>query len=756
MKSRRFKLLHIPASIAVVFGGIWGCDSGRMVQNAQYQRQSTETGSYFDPSRTGYLAPGTSAHARASRTTVAPVGPSEEIWIITPPPDRTGISKRDGVDLLGGFGGDGLVDPLIFDAFDEDATLRDLVDPCGGIIGIPSHRGTSTPAFVPVPLEHTSVEAEISAFVATVDVEQQFHNPYNSKIEAVYVFPLPQDAAVNEFIMTIGERRIRGIIRPREEAEQIYLEARRQGYVASLLEQQRPNIFTQKVANIEPGKRIDVNIRYFHTLAYDDGWYEWVFPMVVGPRYNPPGSNDPINPVSRTGDTRFGGTRGGTNVPYLAPHDRSGHDISLTCEIDAGVNIEEVLCNSHAVDVDARGSSLTRITLSPRDVIPNKDFVLRYRVAGDRIKTAMLTQHDPSKFGGAGHFALMIYPPADLSYIDRRPLEMIFVLDCSGSMEGEPLALAKRAVERALRQLREDDAFQMIRFSDRATMFAAKPQAVNSDTVTRGIDFLNSLSAGGGTRMLDAMDEALDSIEESRCDRDRYIVFLTDGFIGNEDEVLGLMQERLDRRDGHSTRIFSFGIGSSPNRFLLERMAGLGGGVVAYVGLGDSPAEVMDRFIERSSHPALKDISIDFGGMDVRDVQPGRVPDLFAGRPVIITGRYHGEASAEVGVEGVAGTRELSIPVEVSIQEGAISHDGIACIWARSAIAGLENRAMVDDDREIAHVIEELALRYGLASARTSFIAVDGSERTHGAFGTMVPVAVPVPDGVQYQTTVDQ
>jgi Ca-activated chloride channel family protein len=185
-------------------------------------------------------------------------------------------------------------------------------------------------------------------------------------------------------------------------------------------------------------------------------------------------------------------------------------------------------------------------------------------------------------------------------------------------------------------------------------------------------------------------------------------------------------------------------------------MAGLGGGAVAYVGLNDSPAEIMDRFIERSSHPALRDIAVDFNGMDVRDLQPGRVPDLFAGRPVIITGRYDGEASAQIELNGIAGTRELSIPVDVSVHEGSISHHGIACIWARSAIAGLENRVMVDHDREIAHAVEELALRYGLASARTSFIAVDASERTLGNFGTTVPVAVPVPDGVQYQTTVDR
>ncbi len=228
---------------------------------------------------------------------------------------------------------------------------------------------------VPVPLKHTSVVGKIDGYIATVDVTQQFQNPYDSKIEAVYVFPLPDNAAVNEFVMTVGDRKIRGIIREREQAEQIYSEARAQGHVASLLTEERPNVFTQKVANIEPGKQIDINIRYFNTLQYDDGAYEFVFPMVVGPRYNPPATTDGIGAVARGAHGVSGQS---TEIQYLEPHERSGHDVSLSLNIAAGVDIRDVQCINHTVDVKNVSECERLVTLSAADSIPNKDFVLRY------------------------------------------------------------------------------------------------------------------------------------------------------------------------------------------------------------------------------------------------------------------------------------------------------------------------------------------------------------------------------------------
>jgi len=257
-------------------------------------------------------------------------------------------------------------------------------------------------------------------------------------------------------------------IRERREAERIYTDAKRQGYVASLLTQERPNIFTQSVANIEPGKQIDVQITYFHTLAYDNGWYEFVFPMVVGPRFNPPGSTNGIGAVARGAH----GTSGQqTEVQYLKPGERSGHDIALNVDIAAGVAIEEIVCRSHVVAKQVAANDRVTVSLGPNDRIPNKDFVLRYRVAGDRVKSSLITHRDER----GGFFTLMLYPPMDLASLTRQPVEMVFVLDCSGSMSGRPLAQAKQAVERTLRQLGPDDTFQIIRFSYDASRLGRDP-----------------------------------------------------------------------------------------------------------------------------------------------------------------------------------------------------------------------------------------------------------------------------------------
>jgi Ca-activated chloride channel family protein len=595
---------------------------------------------------------------------------------------------------------------------------------------------------VPVPLKHTDVKTNISGYIATVEVTQKFHNPYDGKIEAKYVFPLPQNAAINEFIMTIGDRRIRGIIREREEAERIYEEARRQGYVASLLTQERPNVFTQSVANIEPGKEIDVNIRYFHTLAYADGWYEYVFPMVVGPRFNPPGYTEGVGAVAR-GKHGISGQK--TEVQYLRPGERSGHDISLAVNIEAGVPVEKVVSPSHVIAMNHTGAEKVKVTLSPLDSIPNKDFVLRYKVAGNGIKSALLTHRDER----GGFFTLMLYPPDSLSSLRRKPMEMIFVLDCSGSMSGQPIAKAKTAVERALRRLEPDDTFQIIRFSNDASQLGPAPIPATTANVRRGLDYVRSLRGSGGTMMIEGIKAALDFQHDPR--RLRFVAFLTDGYIGNEVEILGEVHKRL-----RATRIFSFGVGSSPNRYLLERMAKLGRGVVAYVGLDDSAGQVMDLFFERVSHAAMTDIAVDWGGMQVSDMYPEHVPDLFVGRPVILTGRFEGTGSTTVRVRGSVGDESREIALPVNLDDLPATHKGIAPVWARMKIADLADRATYDRLSELPEQVKQVALEYGLMSAYTAFVAVDSLTRTAGDYGTTVAVPVPVPEGVRYKTTVQE
>ncbi len=591
---------------------------------------------------------------------------------------------------------------------------------------------------VPVPLEHTDVKAHVAAYIATVDVTQRFRNPYDTKIEAVYVFPLPQNAAVTEFLMTVGERRIRGLIREREEAERIYEEARAMGQVASLLTQARPNVFEQKVANIEPGKKIDVAIRYFHTLACVDGWYEFVFPMVVGPRYNPAGSTDGVGAVARGRPARSGQA---TEVQYLAPGQRSGHDISLAVEVAAGVPIEEVACSSHVVVTERPGASQLKVGLSPLDSIPNRDFVLRYRVAGEAIKAGLLTHTDDR----GGFFTLMVHPPLTDANVPRKPLELVFVLDCSGSMNGEPIAQAKAAIRRALQSMQPGDTFQVIRFSNSASQLGRKPVDATPKNVARALAYVDSLQGSGGTEMIEGIRAALGFAHDE--DRLRFVVFLTDGYIGNETEILAEVARLLG-----PSRVFSFGVGSSVNRYLLDGMARLGRRAVAYLSLRDSASDVMDAFFARVSRPAMTDVTVDWGGMEVSDVYPRKIADLFVGRPVVLTGRFSGTAGP-VRIRGRVGDSWE----EIAADPGAtVAHRALPAVWARMKIAELTDEAVAAGHGRQAEQILDLALDFGLMSAYTSFIAVDDGSRTGGNHGVTVAVPVAVPEGVRYETTVTQ
>jgi Ca-activated chloride channel family protein len=684
------------AGVALAAGLMSGC----------MRRASSITAlpAYDFAARAPAVGGGLPASGLAHRTISAPAGP-EELWIIARSSDTTAAAT---------------------DESPGSGTLMAKVEE----------------KEVPMPLKHTEVRASVAGYIGSVEVVQQFHNPYSSKIEAVYVFPLPHNAAVNEFIMTIGERRIRGIIRERKEAEEIYQAAKSQGYVASLLTEERPNIFTQSVANIEPGKAIDVTIKYFHTLDYVDGWYEFVFPMVVGPRFNPAGMTDGVGAVPRGGHGQSGQK---TEVQYLKPGERSGHDISLRVEVDAGVAIEEFQCRTHDTTHETSSSGVLLVALKPEEHIPNRDFVLRYRVAGEKIKSSLLTHRDER----GGYFTLMLYPPKELGNLTRQPLELVFVLDCSGSMNGRPIAQAKAAVERGLRLMRPADSFQIINFSMQASQLGPRPLEATPENIQRGLQYLSSLQGGDGTMMIEGIKAALDFPHDPQ--RLRFVCFLTDGYIGNETEILGEIHKRLG-----ASRIFSFGIGSAVNRYLIDHMGKAGRGAVAYVGSRDDAARVMEDFFDRISHPGLLDIAIDWGGMQVSEVFPRRVPDLFVGRPVILTGRFNGEAGNAVRVAGnVAGERfEFAVPTKA---EGATAnHQALPSVWARMKIADLADQSTYDPGAEWAERIKQVALDYGLMSAFTAFVAVDSSRQTEGTEGTTVPVAVPVPEGVKYHTTVPE
>lgn len=615
---------------------------------------------------------------------------------------------------------------------------------------------------LPVPLAHTDVRASIACSISSVEVTQTFANPFSSKIEAVYVFPLPDDAAVSDFVMTIGTRKIRAVIREREEARQIYESAKSQGHHAALLSQERSNIFTQRVANIEPGEKIDVTITYFGSLTYrggEDGGFEFVFPMVVGPRFNPPAGATKSAAGSGVGATAYGGPAASgqsTNVSYLRPAQRSGHDISLSVHVDAGVPIEKIESLSHMVSVthDRASPRCAAVRLDPRDDIPNRDFVLRYRVAGGEARAGMVTHVDER----GGFFSLLITPPEDLKYTRRDPVEFVFVVDTSGSMSGSSLELAKSAVEAALKHLRPEDSFQVVRFAENATAMSTQPLAASWESIDRGVAFTRGLSAGGGTMMITPMRETLEMRTDGK--RRRFVCFLTDGFIGNEADVLGELKGKLGE-----SRVFSVGIGNAPNRTLLNAMARLGRGASAYLSEGDDAAEVMDLFMKRVCAASMSNLKIDFGGLEVSEVYPSKLPDLYVDRPILVTGRFKGSGATTVKITGRMGERgekhSILVPVDANATRGQAR--GLPLVWARQWIAELDDRSKSAGSGTQASgwntnqgEIKDIALRFGLVSAYTSLVAVDGAARTAGTYGTTVAVPVNVPAGVRYETTVQE
>jgi Ca-activated chloride channel family protein len=346
-----------------------------------------------------------------------------------------------------------------------------------------------------------------------------------------------------------------------------------------------------------------------------------------------------------------------------------------------------------------------------------------------------------------GYFTLMLYPPAELARLERRPIEMVFVLDTSGSMAGRPLEQAVAAVEQALDHLGPTDTFQILNFFDRVSGLGPQPVRATPANIDRGRRYLHSLAGAGGTEMINGIRAALGFARDP--ERPRYVTFLTDGYIGNEAEILGEVHRSIG-----AARIFSFGVGNAVNRYLLDGLATEGRGAAAYLALEDSAAEVMQFFFDRISHPALTDVAIDWQGLRVHDVFPARLPDLFVGRPVVVTGRYSGAADGIV-VRGKAATSNVQYRLAANAAgEGA----AIRNLWARLKIEDLSRGGTwtAAPSLEVAGAIRRTALEYGLMSAYTSFVAVDASERTSGARGTTVNQAVPVPSGVRYDTAVSE
>src|SRR5262245_54549905 len=590
------------------------------------------------------------------------------------------------------------------------------------------------------PLKHTDVKAEVSGQLARVTVTQEFHNPFKKKIEAVYAFPLPQSAAVDDMTMIVGDRTVKGKIKRREEAQAIYEAAREAGQTAGLLDQERPNIFTQSVANIAPGAEVKITISYIEFLKYEAGTYEFVFPMVVGPRYIPG------QPTGKQG----GGWAPDTNkvpdgsriTPQVAPQaTRAGHDISIQVNLDTGVPIDGLKSTLHEVDVARTDNRRALVRLKDQATIPNKDFILKFDVAGKKISDAVMTHRGAQ----GGLFTLILQPPERVTAADVTPKELVFVLDTSGSMSGFPIDKAKETMKLALDNLYPEDTFNLITFSGDTHILFPRPVPATRENLLRAQSFLASRQGSGGTEMMKAIRAALEPSDKQ--DHVRIVCFMTDGYVGNDMEVISEIQKHPN------ARVFAFGIGSSVNRFLLDKMAEHGRGEVEYVTLEDDGSAAARRFHERVRNPLLTDIEIDWADLPVADVYPKRIPDLFSAKPLILTGRYTSAARGVIRLRGNLAGQNFVKEIPVDLPESQTEHDSLATLWARTRIddlmsqdyAGIQN---ADPQLDVREAITQLGLEYRLMTQFTSFVAVEEMTVTDGGQPRRIDVPVEMPEGV--------
>ncbi len=584
------------------------------------------------------------------------------------------------------------------------------------------------PTFV-FPLRSTVANADVAGWFASTRMTQTFANPLDRPLEAVYLFPLPTMAAVSDFEMCVGSRRVVGVVRRRAEAEAMYADALRRGRTASLVTQERVNVFTQRVGNIAPGSEVDVTVTYFHPLEYDHGRFEYVFPMTVGPRYCP-SSMDPAAAarVSRpVGDDAV----------------RSGREVAVHVVLDAGAEMGEIDSPSHAIGVRREGRTRAVVDLARRGEVPNRDFILRWTVSTESLRAGCVTHRAPD---GTGYFTAFLVPPLEPAAVEGGPREVTFLIDASGSMSGAPFDTLREFVGRALSRLRGSDRFALIRFGGSVDVFAEEPVDATRDNVTRALDWLGGLRAGGGTEMLPAVRRFAAMPADPRWRR--IVGFATDGFVGNEEEILAAIRAA---RGG--ARWFAFGVGSSVNRAFVEGVAEEGAGTAEIVLPGEDRAAVAaaDRYLDRIETPVLCDLRLDPNGLPLTDFGTGRLRDLWSGRPIFVIGRYTEPAAGTLIFRATLAGREVEIPCAVELPEVAPAREALAPMWARERIAEWTSDmrgASPAAFEQLRERIAATALAAHLVSDATSIVCIDEDSSVAGG-GISVEVPAEKPAGTR-------
>lgn len=574
-----------------------------------------------------------------------------------------------------------------------------------------------------LPLKETRANIAVSGVIADVQVLQTYRNEGSRPINATYVFPASTRAAVYAMRMKIGDQVIVAKIKEKQAAKQEFDEAKKQGKSASLLEQERPNVFSMNLANVMPGDQIEIELRYTELLIPTDGTYEVVFPTVVGPRYSSP--QDSTAPSG-----------GRVPTPYLHQGEKPTSALHISARIAAGVPIYDLSSPSHQIIPQWQGPSIAQATMEEKDAFQgNRDFVLRYRLAGDQIHSGLLLfQGEDENF-----FLYMAQPPTRVTLEDMPAREYIFVVDVSGSMDGFPLNTSKNLLKDLIGQLKPSDLFNVVLFAGDSTVLSPTSLPANSENISRAIQLLEQQRGSGATELLPAIKQAMGLDRSANISRS--IVLVTDGYVSGERGVFDYIRDNLD-----NCNVFAFGIGSSVNRYLIEGVAHAGSGEPFIVTKESEAQATAARFREYIEAPVLTDIQIHTVGFDTYDVQPTHLPDLFAQRPVIMFGKWRGPIGGTFELQGKTGRGEFVSRLDVATVQPESANSALRFLWARSRIAELSDYGEPDTDR--IQEITSLGLKYSLLTQYTSFIAVREVVTNPDGSAKDVNQPLPLPLGV--------
>jgi Ca-activated chloride channel family protein len=585
---------------------------------------------------------------------------------------------------------------------------------------------SADPSLDQLPLKETSAEVRIAGVIADVTVTQVYRNEGKRALEAVYVFPGSTRAAIYAMAMTIGTRTIDAIVKERTQARAEYEQARAQGRAASLLEQQRPNVFQMNVANIMPGDEIKVKLSYTELLVPTEAVYEFVYPTVVGPRY----SNQPTAGAPDT--ERW------VENPYHHQGEVPTYALDIKVTLSAGMPIQKIACASHRTSVSYDGPTVATVTLDPSERQGgNRDFVLRYGLAGSQVESGLLLYQDK----GESFFLLMVQPPKRVALEQIPPREYLFIVDVSGSMHGYPLEVSKKLLADLIGHLRPTDTFNVLLFSGGSSVMSERSLPATPENVARAINVIERQQGGGGTELLPALRRALALPRTESVSRT--VVIATDGYVAVEKEAFDLIRGSLA-----SSNVFAFGIGTGVNRFLIEGIARAGMGEPFVVAKPEEAAAQAEKFREYVASPVLTQVRLDFGTFEAYDVEPPAVPDVLAERPVIVFGKWRGQASGHMTVRGITGIAPYLETFDVGHVKPVRRNVALRYLWARHRIAVLGDYTKLQRDDERVKEITTLGLTYSLLTDYTSFVAIDTVVRKTDGKVETVTQPLPLPQGV--------